>query len=85
MEITEASISSPDSKMFFRCLLMAGSYTPNNSASVFCVSETVSFLKKYQHSPPRSTQCRAGTGFLRSWFLNRNDAVETTDCPDEHG
>ncbi|OQA30148.1 MAG: hypothetical protein BWY57_03011 [Betaproteobacteria bacterium ADurb.Bin341] len=46
MEITEASFSSPDSKMFFRCLLIAGTLTPNNSAKAFCVSQTVSSLKK---------------------------------------
>ena len=32
--------------MFFRCLLMAGTLTPNSSASAFCVSQTVSSLKK---------------------------------------
>ena len=32
--------------MFFRCLLMAGTPTPNNSAIVFCVSQAVSSLKR---------------------------------------
>ena len=42
MEIADFSISSPDSKMFFRCLLMAGTLTPNSSASAFWVSQKLS-------------------------------------------
>ena len=45
MEIAEASTNSRDAKMFFRCLLMAGTLTPNSSARAFCVSQTVSSLK----------------------------------------
>lgn len=32
--------SSPDSKMFFRCLLMAGTPTPNSSASTLHVARS---------------------------------------------
>ena len=45
MEITEFSASSPDSKIFFRCLLIAGTLTAKSSASAFCVNHTVSSLK----------------------------------------
>jgi hypothetical protein len=45
MEHTESSASSPVSKMFSKCFVMAGRFTPNNSASTFCVSHTVSSLK----------------------------------------
>lgn len=44
MEITTSSISSPSSKMFLRCLDIAGTPTPNSSAIAFCVSQIVSFL-----------------------------------------
>lgn len=32
--------------MFFNCLLMAGTFTPNSSASPFCESQTVSSLRQ---------------------------------------
>ena len=49
MEHTESSASSPEAKMFRRCFVMAGRFTPNSSASAFCVSQTVSSLKKHVH------------------------------------
>ena len=35
MEITTFSFNSPSLKIFFKCLLMAGVFTPNNSAISF--------------------------------------------------
>ena len=46
METTESSTSSPDLKMFFKCLVMAGTWTPISSARVLWVSQTVSPWKK---------------------------------------
>ena len=45
MEITAFSCNSLVSKMFFRCLLIAGTFTPNKAAMVFCVSQNVPFSK----------------------------------------
>jgi len=42
METTEFSNSSPDSNMFFKCLLIAGTATPNKEAIAFCGSQNVS-------------------------------------------
>ena len=41
METVEAASSSPVSKIFFKCLLIAGTFTPNNSAMAFWVSQKV--------------------------------------------
>ena len=38
--------NSPESKIFFKCLLMAGTFTPNKEAMLFWVSQTVSSFKK---------------------------------------
>ena len=35
MEMTEFSSNSPDSKIFFRCLLIAGVFTPKSSPIAF--------------------------------------------------
>jgi hypothetical protein len=35
MEITESSINSPDSKIFFKCLLIAGTLTSKRLAIAF--------------------------------------------------
>jgi hypothetical protein len=42
MELAESSTNSPVLKMLSKCLVMAGRFTPNNSASAFWVSQTVS-------------------------------------------
>ena len=44
MEITDFSESSPVSKIFFKCLLMAGIPTSNSVAIAFCVHQIVSSL-----------------------------------------
>ena len=44
MEITDFSESSPVSKIFFKCLLMAGTPTSNSVAIAFCVHQIVSSL-----------------------------------------
>ena len=40
--MVDVSVSSPDEKMFFRCSLMVGTVTLNNSAIFCCVSQNVS-------------------------------------------
>lgn len=42
LETTTCSSSSPSWKIFLRCLLIAGTWTPNNSAMAFCVIQSVS-------------------------------------------
>ena len=44
LEITEFSINSPSSNIFFRCLLTAGIPTSNRAAIDFCVAQMVSSL-----------------------------------------
>jgi hypothetical protein len=42
VETTEFSTNSPESKMFFKCLLMADLFTPNISVIAFCVIQKFS-------------------------------------------
>jgi len=42
MEMVASSVSSPDSKIFAKCLLIAGVWTPNKLAMAFCGNQKVS-------------------------------------------
>ena len=85
MEITDFSESSPVSKIFFKCLLMAGTPTSNSVAIAFCVHQIVSSLYYsldaiisvgYRVNSVRATQFRQWATCILRQFAIRGYVID---------
>ena len=63
LETVAAASTSPDSKMFFRCFLTAGTPTPNNSASDRLADHELGNRSDRAHPPPCGAKVRCYVAF----------------------